>query len=98
VLLDDDDDDDKGPETIDWKVTSNILVGSLADNAGSVGLFPLCLSPLAFNVFYTSFLAAGLDPLMTANAFKWISTLIALMIIPAAMSSNKVYEWIGAAG
>ena len=92
------DDDDGGPEKIDWKVTSNILAGSLADNAGSVGLFPLCLSPLAFNFFYTDFLAAGLAPLMTANAFKWISTLIALMIVPAAMSSSKVYEWIGAAG
>jgi MFS family permease len=98
AVLDDDDDDDAGPEKIDWKVTSNILVGSLADNAGSVGLFPLCLSPLAFTFFYTDFLSAGLEPLMTATAFKWISTLIALMIVPAAMSSNKIYEWIGAAG
>jgi MFS family permease len=98
VLDDDVDDPDASPEKTDWKVATNILAGSLADNAGSVGLLPLCLSPLAFNGFYADFVSAGLAPLMTANAFKWISTLVAIVVLPAAMSSNKVFEWIGAAG
>jgi hypothetical protein len=95
---DDDDYDDDGPKYMDWKLVTNILVGSLADNAGSVGLFPLCLSPLAFNNFLADFVKAGKDPLMTEDGYKWIATLVALMIIPAAMFSNKLYERIGAAG
>jgi MFS family permease len=94
----DDDDDDDGPKDMDWKIITNILAGSLADNAGSVGLFPLCLSPLAFNTFLTDFQKAGKDPLMTAVAYKWIATLVALMIVPASMCSSKLYEKIGAAG
>jgi predicted permease len=95
---DDDDEDDDAPKNMDWKVISNILVGSLADNAGSVGLFPLCLSPLAFNVFLSDFQIAGKEPLMTEDAYKWLSTLVAIMIVPAAIFSNKIYEKIGAAG
>jgi MFS family permease len=93
-----DDDNEDSQETIDWKVATNILVGSFADIAGSVGLLPLCLSPLAFNAFYADFISTGLSPLMTASAYKWISTLVALVVMPAAMFSSQVYEWIGAAG
>jgi MFS family permease len=95
---DNDEEEDDSPKEMDWCLISNILVGSLVDNAGSVGLFPLCLSPLAFNVFLADFLKAGQDPLMTEEAFKWISTLIALMIIPTAIFSDKLYDYIGAAG
>jgi MFS family permease len=95
---DDEDEEDDCPKSMDWKVVINILAGSLADNAGSVGLFPLCLSPLAFNVFLADFQEAGKDPLMTEDAYKWIATLIAVMIVPAAVFSNKLYEYIGAAG
>jgi hypothetical protein len=34
------------PETIDQNSIWNMVAAALADNFGSTGLFPLCLSPL----------------------------------------------------
>lgn len=94
----DEEDDDTGPETINVKIASNILFGSLLDNAGSTGLLPFCLSPLAFNAFYAYFVERGEEPLMTQNAFRWIGTMLAIMIIPTAAGSSSLYGKIGAAG
>ena len=90
-------DAEKDPDKLDWKVTSNILAGSLLDNAGSTGYIPFCLSPLMFNTYLLDFVAQGLNPVMSDNAFRWISTLLALMIIPAAAGTTALYERIGAA-
>ena len=70
----------------------------MADNVGSAGLNPLCLSPLAFNTFYTSFANQGLDPLMSLSLYKWISVLVALMVVPGTVLSPPVYNAIGLAG
>ena len=83
--------DEASPKKIDWKVCSNILVGSILDNAGSTGFIPFCLSPLAFNTFLGQFLARGEIPLMTENSFRWLSTLLALMIVPSAGEYECVY-------
>jgi hypothetical protein len=55
-----DDDNEDSPETIDWKVATNILVGSFANIAGSVGLLPLCL------------IATGIQCFLRILCFNWI--------------------------
>ena len=76
---DEDDDGIPAPTTLNWKVFGNIILGALGDNIGSAGLMPLCLSPLAFNSFYNDFEKVGQDPIMSQDAYKWISVLVALM-------------------
>ena len=68
------------------------------NNIGSSGLMPLCLSPLAFNTFYENFVKAGEDPIMPQVAYKWISVLVALMVVPGTLLSPPVYNNIGLAG
>ena len=89
---DEDEDGEEKPQHINWKVTANILIGALVDNAGSTGFIPFCLTPLMFNVFLGDFLQQGLDPIMSPNAFRWIGTLLALMIIPAAAVSKPLFH------
>lgn len=67
---DDDEEDEKGPEKLDAKLTTNILLGAFLDKAGSTGLVPFCLSPLAFNAFLSDFIEAGQEPLMNENAYR----------------------------
>ena len=86
------------PETIDWKLFTNIMVGALLDNIGSSGLFPLTLAPLAFNNFYRDFEDAGEEPIMIITGYKWISVCVALMVIPGATLTEPVFSRIGAAG
>lgn len=89
--------DNDSPDHLNWKVIGNILFGSLLDNAGSTGYIPFCLSPLMFNTYLRDFVEAGLEPIMSENAFRWIGTMLAIMIVPAAASSAKLYQRIGAA-
>lgn len=91
----DDEDEEPGPETMDWKVAFNILIGSLVDNAGSSGLMPFCLSPLAFNTFLGDFVARNESPIMSPTVYKWLSTLVAIMVIPSAVLSSKLFVRIG---
>jgi MFS family permease len=72
IGIDDDEDNIKSPKELNRQTFGTIIIGALADNVGSAGLYPLCLSPLAFNAFYTSFVDQGLDPLMPVVAYKWI--------------------------
>ena len=100
LLIDDEDEDDDNtaPTELNYKVFGNIIIGALGDNIGSSGLMPLCLSPLAFNTFYESFVKAGEDPIMPQVAYKWISVLVALMVVPGTLLSPPVYNNIGLAG
>jgi len=100
LLIDDEDEDDdnKAPTELNKKVFGNIILGALGDNIGSSGLMPLCLSPLAFNTFYENFAKAGEDPIMPQVAYKWISVLVALMVVPGTLLSPPVYNSIGLAG
>lgn len=61
------------PTQLNKKVFLTIILGALGDNIGSSGLMPLCLSPLAFNSFYTDFENQDLPPVMSQVAYKWIS-------------------------
>lgn len=92
------DEEDTGPEKIDVRLFSNVIVGALLDNVGSSGLFPMALAPLAFNAFFMDFVAAGQEPIMSATAYKWLSVCTALMVIPGAALSQPIYARIGAAG
>ena len=99
LLVDDDEDDAiKAPDQLNKRHFTTIIVGALADNVGSAGLNPLCLSPLAFNAYYTSFVDKGLEPIMSVVAYKWISVLVALMVIPGTILSPPIYNKIGLAG
>lgn len=92
------DEEGEGPEKIDWKIFSNIMIGALLDNIGSSGLFPLTLAPLAFNNFLQDFVVIGESPIMSPNAYKWLSVCVALMVIPGAALTQPVFAKIGAAG
>ena len=93
--LEGEDDDHVIPvEKMDWKVFFFIIFGALGDNIGSSGLMPLCLSPLAFDTFYRN-----ADPIiMSQVAYKWISVLVALMVVPGTLVSPFIYNKMGLAG
>mmetsp|Transcript_5869 Transcript_5869/g.16515 ORF Transcript_5869/g.16515 Transcript_5869/m.16515 type:complete len:589 (+) Transcript_5869:195-1961(+) len=86
------------PKTLNKKNFAIIVLGALGDNVGSAGLMPLCLSPLAFNAFYSDFAARGEDPIMSQVAYKWISVLVALMVVPGTIVSPGIYNKLGLAG
>ena len=90
--------DDEAPEKMHISVVTNVVIGALLDNIGSTGLNPLTLSPLAFETFYTDFLIRGESPIMSDVAFKWISVLVALMVIPGAGLTDPIFAKIGPAG
>mmetsp|Transcript_27863 Transcript_27863/g.31839 ORF Transcript_27863/g.31839 Transcript_27863/m.31839 type:complete len:742 (-) Transcript_27863:255-2480(-) len=92
--------DSRAPTDMDWKLISNVMVGAVADNIGSSGLLPLCLSPLAFNQFYKDFIDSGQpeDIIMSPTLYKWLGVFIALMVVPGAGLSHVVFHKIGAAG
>ena len=74
------------------------MLGGFADNVGSAGLYPLCMSPLAFNIFYTDMLAAGEDPIMSLLAYKWFFVSVALMVIAGVWLAVPSYNRLGTAG
>lgn len=96
--VDDDDEEENAPDKIDKGLCTNIVVGALFDNIGSAGLLPIAMSPLAFTQFYAKFVEKDLDPIMSQSAFKWISVMVALTVIPGAAFSQVVFDKIGAAG
>eukprot|EP00957_Ditylum_brightwellii_P133203 10156103-Ditylum_brightwellii.AAC.1 len=85
------------PKELDHRVLWNILAGELADNVGSIGLVPFCISPLMFNTFYDEFLAKGLNPIMSATAYKWIYVLVAVIVIPGAAAAPFLFRRFGPA-
>lgn len=93
-----DEEEEEAPENMDKKLLINIIVGALFDNIGSSGLFPLAMAPLAFTEFYVNFVAAGQEPIMSQVAFKWLSVMLALAVIPGAGLSQVVFDRIGPAG
>lgn len=73
------------PTAVDQRTQWNILFGSFADNLGSVGTIPMCLSPLMFTMFYSDFVVQGASPIMSQQAHKWIYTLVAVVAVPGAL-------------
>jgi MFS family permease len=94
----DEEDEAPRPETIDQKSLWNIVAGALADNFGSTGLFPLCLSPLAIEQYMFNFTEAGEDPIMTYTGYQWLSVMVAGMVVPATMMTPWVFRKLGVAG
>jgi MFS family permease len=88
------------PETIDQKNLWNIVAGALADNFGSTGLFPLCLSPLAIEKFLFDFVDAEPPevPIMEFTGYQWLSVMVAGMVVPATMMTPWVFRKLGVAG
>lgn len=100
-VLDEEEEEDgqvmKRPETIDNKAMWNVIAGALADNIGSNGLAPLCLSPLMYTQFFLQFEQRGEEPVMSLTGYKWLSVILAIMVIPGAIVSPTMFQKIGAA-
>lgn len=93
-----DEEDKVGPATLDWKTLSNVILGAILDNIGSAGLFPLALSPLMLETFNLDQKAAGSEVIMTETEYKWITMLLATMVVFGAAMSSPVFARIGPAG
>jgi len=48
----------------------NIAVGAIIDNVGSLGVVPIGISPVLYEVFYLNFAMDGLDPVMNLNQVR----------------------------
>lgn len=90
--------DHKRPEYLDNMTLWHIILGSLVDNIGSTAFFPLCLSPLAWEHYYLTFIDIGEHPIMTLKTFQWLNVCIALMVIPGTLITPAVFDRVGAAG
>lgn len=58
------------PQHIDIKTMAIILNGSVFDLFGSTTLIPMCLSPLAYKVFYQDFINQGIQPIMSVYWYQ----------------------------
>ena len=74
-----------------------ILAGGLADNLGSNGLIPFCISPLMFHAYYADFVLRGEEPIMSLTGYMWMYTLVAVIVTPGAMLSSYVFDRYGPA-
>lgn len=87
------------PTEIDKSTLANIVIGAFFDIFGSKALFPLCLSPLAFETYYKDFLDATPPetPIMSLTLYQWLSALVAIMVIPSTIFTPKVFQKFGVA-
>ena len=53
---------------------------------------------MPFKAFYTDLKAAGQPIIMSEIAYKWISVLVALMVVPGTIVSPRVFNRLGLAG
>ncbi|KAL7549520.1 hypothetical protein ACHAWF_012784 [Thalassiosira exigua] len=81
------------PKEIDKSAMANILV----DIAGSNALMPLCMTPLAFDVFYNNFDQKNEPPIMSVNLYKWLTVLISIIVIPSSVAAPKLFARFGLA-
>ena len=59
-------------ESIQMRPFLNIIFGAFADNIGSLGLVPLALSPVMYEIFSLNFFEEGLTPVMSENQVSLI--------------------------
>ncbi|CAB9500687.1 major facilitator Superfamily [Seminavis robusta] len=88
---------DKDSQNLHMKTLLHVLAGELADHVGSLGLVPLCLSPLMFNSFYVNFVEQNQDPIMSATAYKWIYIFPAVLVLPGAIVAPYLFKKFGPA-
>ena len=88
------------PVEIDKKALWNIVGGATADNFGSTGLFPLCLSPLAIEHYLFDFTGAEppKDPIMSVTGYQWLSVCVAFMVVPSTQVTPYFFRKCGVAG
>jgi MFS family permease len=92
---DDEEEEENLPTTLDRPLLWNIIGGAIADNFGSTGLVPMCLSPLMYNAFFL--LDVELEPIMSENAFRLIYAFVAISVVPGAAVSPYLFRKIGPA-
>ena len=85
------------PTTLDIKALVAVLFGELADNLGTMGLVPMCLSPLLFQTFYANFVETEEEPVMSATSYKFIYAFVATAVIPGAAIAPLLFKKIGPA-
>jgi MFS family permease len=94
----DDEEDTPRPEQLDQRTMWNVVGGALADNFGSTGLFPLCLSPLALETYHKEFVDRGEDPIMAVVGYQWLSVCVAFMVVPSTFVTPYIFTRLGVAG
>jgi MFS family permease len=85
-------------QTIDKGTMSIIIMGVFADLIGSKALFPMCISPLAFEIFHKNFVDDGELPILSLGGFQWLNVVVGLLILPVAVVAPKCFSKIGLAG
>jgi MFS family permease len=85
------------PDEIDKKTMSIIITGAFVDIVGSKTLYPLCITPLAFDIFYRDFVVRGESPPLSLSGYQWLTILLALLVIPAAIIGPILFRKIGLA-
>ena len=98
MVMEEEDEAIKRPEKIDSLALLNIACGALLDNFGSTGLFPLCLSPLALEAFYFSFVSEGEEPILSITGYQWLSVCVALLVVPSTFITPWTFRKVGVAG
>ena len=88
---------DDSTTALDKKALWNVIAGNLADNLGTMGLVPFCLTPLMFDTYYADFVKHGLEPIMTSETYKWIYVFVALLVIPGAAVAPHMFRRYGPA-
>ena len=83
------------PKELDRSALRNIIGGALVDNIGSAGL-QMCISPVMIDAFGPRL--TGEKGQMTMSEYQWISTLVALAIIPGLAASLPAFKKYGYAG
>jgi MFS family permease len=85
------------PDKIDKKTMSIIITGAFVDIVGSKTLYPLCITPLAFDIFYRDFVVRGESPPLPLNGYQWLTILVPLLVIPSAIIGPILFRKIGLA-
>jgi MFS family permease len=85
------------PDKIDKKIMTIIITGAFTDIVGSETLYPLCITPLAFNIFYRDFIVIGESPPLPLNGYQWLTILVPLLVIPSAIIGPTLFRKIGLA-
>jgi MFS family permease len=85
------------PDTIDYKTMCIILLGTFSDVIGSKALFPLCLAPLAYEVYYKDFVDNGEAPVLSINGYQLLTVFVVLAVVPSAILTPRAFQKIGLA-
>jgi len=83
------------PPVIDKIVPYLIIIGGIVNTFGSRALYPLCVAPLAFNVFYKDYTVNGEPPILSLRVYQLLLVFIPFMVVPSALVAPVLYRKIG---